>query len=275
MARCYRGCATRGSWGDVKRLLGHTYAVVGLLLVVCFAFLTSFPIVPFAVLPRGRRERYAIWGARWFAWMCLVPILWCRMEVVGREHLRGRRGYLVVSNHRSWTDVAMLILWTASQGISKKEVAFIPFFGVNGYLSGAIFFDREKKGARGRVPGETLKLLRGGANVHLFPEGTRTRDGYIREKVHLLLVKLCWENGFDAIPACTWGTENALPVGRFLAIPGQKMGLEIAPPLDRAAFPDGDAYAKATWAKVKEMAAAHGADGPFEEGGIGKLASEA
>jgi 1-acyl-sn-glycerol-3-phosphate acyltransferase len=256
----------------VLRRLGHLYAIVGLLLVICFAALSSIPILPFAVLPRGKRERFAIWGARWFAWMCLVPILWCRMQIVGREHLAGRKGYLIVSNHRSWTDVAMLIFWTASQGVSKKEVAFIPFFGVNGYLSGAIFFDRTKKGERGKVPGETLKLLGGGANVHVFPEGTRTRDGRIRDKVHLLLVKLAWENGYDAVPACTWGTENALPVGRFLAIPGQRMGLEIGAPLDRAAFADGDAYAQATWAKVKAMAAARGADQPFAADGIAALA---
>ncbi|MFZ5475764.1 MAG: lysophospholipid acyltransferase family protein [Myxococcota bacterium] len=247
----------------MKRLAGHIYAVVGLLLVIVFAALSSIPITPFAVLPRGRRERYAIWGARWFAWMCLVPILWARMEVVGRENLPKKSGFLVVSNHRSWCDVAMLILWTASQGISKKEVAWIPFFGLNGYLSGAIFFDRERRTERGKVPGETLKLLGGGANVHLFPEGTRSRDGRMRQKVHLMLARLCWENGFDVVPACTWGTENALPVGRFLAFPGQQMGLEIGAPLDRAAFADGDAYAEATWAKVKAMAAARGSDQPF------------
>lgn len=247
----------------MKRLFGSLYAILGLALVLVFAALTCIPIVPFAVLPRGRRERYAIWGARWFAWMCLVPILWARMTVIGTENLPKKRGYLVVCNHRSWADVAMLILHTSSQGISKKEVAWLPFFGLNGYLSGAIFFDRESRGARGRVPEQALHLLRNGANLHVFPEGTRTRDGRLRSKIHLRLLQLCWENGIDVVPACVWGTEACLPASRFEAHPGTAMGLEIAPPLPRDAFADGETFAKATWAKVEEMAGRRGADAPF------------
>lgn len=249
----------------MKRLFGSLYAILGLLLVLVFAALTSIPIWPFAVLPRGRRERYAIWGARWFAWMCLVPILWARMTVLGKEHLPKGGGYLVVSNHRSWADVAMLILHTSSQGISKKEVAYLPFFGLNGYLSGAIFFDRESRGARGRVPEQALQLLRSGANLHVFPEGTRTRDGRLREKVHLRLIQLCWENGIDAVPACVWGTEACLPANHFEAHPGTAMGLELAAPLPRDAYADGEDFARATWAKVAEMAARRGADAPFDQ----------
>ncbi|MDP2304465.1 MAG: 1-acyl-sn-glycerol-3-phosphate acyltransferase [Pseudomonadota bacterium] len=249
----------------MRRVFGLLFAVGGALITLGFAFAVTFLIVPFAVLPRGRRERYAIHGARCFAWLVLRPLLWLRIERVGLEKLPREGGYLVLSNHRSWIDVPLLILCTASQGISKKEVTYIPFFGMNGRISGAIFFDRTKKMDRARVVSDALFLLRSRSNLHVFPEGTRTRDGRIGSRIYLRLVQTCWENGIEVVPACVWGTEAVVPSAGIYAMPGQPVGIEVETPLDRAAFPDGEAYAEATWAKVVEMARRRGCDQPFRE----------
>lgn len=249
----------------MDRVLGQLYAVFGMLLVFVFGALSTIPILPFAVLPRGRRERYAIRGAQWWAWMILRPLLMMRIDAVGTEHLPKRGGFLVISNHRSWIDVPILMLYTRSEGISKKEVKYVPFFGLNGYLSGAIFFDRKKKMDRARVVNEALLLLRGGANLHVFPEGTRTRTGHLGTKVFLRLVQTCWENDIDVVPACIWGTERAVPSGHVYARPLARAGIELRAPLDRSAFTDGDAYAKASWQQVIEMAKVRGCDQPFAD----------
>ncbi len=247
----------------MKRAFGFVYSVLGMLVVLGFAATSSIPILPFAVLPRGRRERYTIQGARYFAWGCLRPVLWIRDEVRGLDNLPREGGYLIVSNHRSWLDVALLILHTKSQGVSKREVAWIPFFGVNGWLSGAIFFDRRNKSGRARVVSDTLLLLRGGANVHVFPEGTRTRDGRLSQKVHLRLVQSVAEAGHPVIPACTWGTEGGVPAATVYAMPGQRMGLEVGTPMRLAAGESAEDFANRVWAEVGRMAREHGADQPF------------
>lgn len=247
----------------MKRAFGFLYAVLGMMVVLVFAATSSIPILPTAVLPRGRRERYAIHGARYFAWGCLRPVLWVRDEVIGREHLPREGGYLVVSNHRSWLDVALLILHTKSQGVSKREVAWIPFFGLNGWLTGAIFFDRRDKAGRARVVAETLQLLAGGANVHVFPEGTRTRDGRLSEKVHLKLVHAVAQAGHAVVPACTWGTEGGMPAAAVHAMPGQRMGIEIGAPMRLADGETPEAFGERVWGEVRRMARAHGADEPF------------
>lgn len=252
----------------MRRVVGFVFAVVGILITIFFAFLVSFPIVPFVVVPRGRRERYAIHGARLFAWLVLRPLLWLRIERVGLEKLPRGTGYLVLSNHRSWIDVPMLMYFTSSSGISKKEVKYIPFFGVNGYVAGAIFFDRTRRKDRARVVSEALLLLRGGGNLHVFPEGTRTRDGRINPRVYLRLAQSCWENGIDVVPACVWGTEAVVPSAGVYAMPGQSVGIEVETPLDRTAFADGEAYAAATWAKVVEISARRGCDNVFPEKAI-------
>jgi 1-acyl-sn-glycerol-3-phosphate acyltransferase len=244
--------------GLVTRVTGSAYAFFGLSVVLLGAALASALIWPFALLPRGRRERLAIHGARFFAWMCLVPAIFARLETRGLENLPAKRGYLVVCNHRSWVDVGLLIYYTLSQGISKKEVSYIPFFGLNGRLSGALFFDRSKPEDRAKVVEDALFLMRSGANLHVFPEGTRTRDGRLREKVHLRLVQESFTAGIDVVPACVWGTDDAVPATGFRVWPFQRVGLELARPLDRAGFGDAESYARATWDEVRRMAAAHG-----------------
>lgn len=239
------------------------FALFGLFAVIVFAIAVSPLIWPFAVLPHGRRQRYAMFGARVFGWLCVRALLWGRITIVGKENLPEKPGFLIISNHRSWADVGMLICYTASQGISKKEVAYVPFFGLNGYLSGAVFFDRNNRAARAKVISDALFLMRNGTNLHVFPEGTRTRDGRISEKVFLRLVQEACKAGIEVVPVCVWDTEKAVPVGGFAASPLQSFGMEIGRPVSREGFEDEEQYARAAWQRVLELARARGADEPF------------
>jgi 1-acyl-sn-glycerol-3-phosphate acyltransferase len=253
----------------VRRIAEHALALGGLVAVTVFAIAVSPLIWPFAVLPTGVRERYAIRGAQVFGWLCLHALLFARVTVVGKERLPARDGYLVISNHRSWADVALLILHTKSQGISKKEVAYVPFFGLNGYLSGAIFFDRKLRSARAKVVHDAIARMKAGGNLHVFPEGTRTRDGRIQQKVFLRLVEECYDAGIPVVPACTWDTERAVQVGGFRARAFQSIGLEIGDPRVGESHADKESFARAAWQRVVEMAAARGSDREFVHGGRG------
>ncbi len=240
----------------IATLLG----LFGFLQVLVWAAFVSAQIYPFAVVPRGKRERFTIWPARMFGWLCVYVTCLARVTVVGLENLPRKRGYLVVSNHRSWMDVGLLILHTRSLGISKKEIAYVPFFGLAGYLAGVIFFDRKSRLSRGRVIEDALNLLHAGANLHVFPEGTRTRDGRIGEKVYLRLLSSCHQSGIEVVPACVWGTDRAVPPTGLALHLRQEVGLEIGAPLDPAAYSSGADYARDTWARVVSMARARGAD---------------
>jgi len=246
-----------------SRALGALYAGPALALGVLFGGLSSLLIWPWFWLPRGRRERYTMLGCQWFAWMCLRFALFSRIDVVGKEKLPARSGYLVVSNHRSWVDVALLQLYTRSNGVSKKEVAYIPFFGLNGYLTGAVFFDRKSRMGRARVIEDALGLMRAGANVHVFPEGTRTRTGSLAKKVHLRLLQSASENGIPLVPACVWGTEHAVPAEGFYVMPGRSVGIAMGEAVERAEGESHEDHAERAWEAVVALAAKHGADEPF------------
>lgn len=248
-----------------RRLAGTLYALPGLTLAVLFGGLSSLFIWPCLVLPRGLRDRTATFGMRWFAWMCLRVALLARITVVGRELLPEKPGYLVVCNHRSWVDVALLQLFTNSNGVSKKEVAYIPFFGLNGYLTGAVFFDRRSKMGRAKVVTDVLRLLGYGSNVHVFPEGTRTRTGHLSQKVHLRLLQSVSEAGLPLVPACVWRTERAVPAEGLYVMAGEAMGIEIQAPVPRAEGQTPEEHAEEVWRRVQEMARRHGADAPFSD----------
>lgn len=247
----------------MKRTFGAVWALAGVVVTVVWAALSSLLIVPFVLVPRGRREKYAIRGAQWWAWMVLRPTVFARITRLGLENLPASDGYLVVCNHRSWIDVALLQLYTKSQGVSKREVAWIPFFGPNGYLSGAIFFDRSSRMARGRVVSDAQRLLRGAANLHVFPEGTRTRDGHLREKVALRLVETASEMGAPIVPACVWDTEKVVPAQGIYAMPFQSVGIEVGLPMPRLPEESPEDHARRVWTEVRRMAAARGSDRPF------------
>jgi len=83
---------------------------------------------------------------------------------------------LVVSNHLSYLDIAILSAATRSIFISKTEIGAWPFFGMLARMGGTIFLDRRSRVSAGVAAGEIAARLRLGVPVLLFPEGTST-DG--------------------------------------------------------------------------------------------------
>lgn len=64
-------------------VLASLLGALGFLTVLAWAMLASALIYPFVVLPRGRRERFTIWPARLFGWLCVyVTCLADRKSVV-------------------------------------------------------------------------------------------------------------------------------------------------------------------------------------------------
>ena len=100
-----------------------------------------------------------------------------RIRVDGREHFPAEGGGLVCANHQSFLDpvLAGLCCDRRMNCLARQSLFRYPLLGPLIHFLDAIPLDRGGMGIRGLK--ETLRRLKRGELVLLFPEGTRTGDG--------------------------------------------------------------------------------------------------
>lgn len=119
----------------------------------------------------GRRCRKAIQLSFRLFLAFLSALRLMRFEFRGEERLLHLRGRLVVANHPSLLDVVVLVSRLPdARCVVKRAVWRSPFLGVVVRLAGYV----PSLGPHDVVE-RTVRLLRAGETVVLFPEGTRTR----------------------------------------------------------------------------------------------------
>jgi 1-acyl-sn-glycerol-3-phosphate acyltransferase len=101
-----------------------------------------------------------------------------RWRATGRCHVPDSGGVLLVSNHLSYLDVFFLgIPLRRPLHYVARSTLFVPVLASLMRSVGGFPIDREGIGVSGLK--ETLRRLRAGGIVTLFPEGTRSRDGQL------------------------------------------------------------------------------------------------
>jgi len=135
-------------------------------------------------------------------------------RTTGYRNMPEGGGVVLVSNHLSFLDVFIL-----GMGVRRplnyvaRSTLFLPGLGAFIRSVGGFPIQREGMGASGMK--ETLRRLRGGGVVTLFPEGTRSPDGELGEMksgIALLIARA----GTPVVPAGIAGTFAAWPRGRLL-----------------------------------------------------------
>ncbi|VTR70706.1 Acyltransferase [Desulfosarcina cetonica] len=158
-------------------LLLWTYFTIGFLIFFAPLYLFS------AALP-GRRM--AIWQTlnhffyRSFFQLCRLLMPRQRWQI--DPMVKAVRASVIVCNHLSYIDPILLIsLFARHTTIVKARLFRIPIFGLmlrlTGYIPSAA--DRQLAGVMVARMETLCADLAGGANLIVFPEGTRSRDGAI------------------------------------------------------------------------------------------------
>lgn len=149
----------------------------------------------------------------------------------GWENMPETGGAVLVSNHLSFLDVFIL-----GMGVRRplnyvaRSTLFIPGLGWFIRSVGGFPIQREGMGASGMK--ETLRRLRDGGVVTLFPEGTRSEDGELGElKPGIAL--LVSRAGVPVVPAGVAGTFGAWPRHRLFPRP-HPIRVHYGPPITQA-----------------------------------------
>jgi 1-acyl-sn-glycerol-3-phosphate acyltransferase len=139
-----------------------------------------------------------------------------RVVMNGLEHLAGPP-FVFMCNHQSALDIYTLLacLPVSFRWIAKRQLFRIPFIGWAMTRAGYISIDRENPREALKAMEEAAKKIRGGMNIIIFPEGTRSQDGI------LLPFK---KGGFTLalramvpiVPIGIYGTSRLQPKGSFI-----------------------------------------------------------
>jgi len=145
----------------------------------------------------------------------LAAVLLYRVRYSGQLNIPAAGPLIIVSNHQSHFDPPLIGMGTRRQMnyVARGTLfGFAPFRWLISSL-GAIRIEREGIGLGGIK--ESLRRLKRGEVVVLFPEGTRTHDGRLGE-FHGGFITLARRSGAAILPAAIEGAFDAWPRHRML-----------------------------------------------------------
>ena len=209
----------------------------GLFLIFSAAVYTAIICLPafFSCLVDRSGRWPSFFQRTWVRW--LLRTNGVRLRLKGLENLREGQSYIFISNHTSILDIPGIIsaIPRPTRFIAKKSLAWFPVFGWFLSLAGHILINR--KNARSALTGlkKAVTLLRKGMAIVVFPEGSRSLDGRVKEfKGGAFL--LAMQAKIPIVPISISGTYQMLPRTGWCFWPGI-MELNVGEPISTRDLP--------------------------------------
>jgi 1-acyl-sn-glycerol-3-phosphate acyltransferase len=215
---------------DLKGLRWLRSTAVWIGIVVSTVFFGLPAIVAAFVPPRGEWFlRFARGWARTILFFARIPVL-----VLHPERLADGRGFVIVANHESFSDILVLLarLPLSVRFLTKKSVFRIPVLGWSIRAAGFVPVDRGNRARSVATVEAALQLLKSGRSLVVFPEETRARTAELlpfKSGAALLALR----SGFPLLPIGVAGTRRALPRGTLAITPGP-VAISIGRPIEVA-----------------------------------------
>jgi 1-acyl-sn-glycerol-3-phosphate acyltransferase len=178
------------------------------------------------------------------------------VEVAGHENLTPGAPQILVANHQSTFDILAMFaaLPLSIRFIAKRELARIPVFAQAMRAAGHVFIDRgDRRGSVEAMRAAGERMREEGLSLGLFPEGTRSRTGILREFKKGSFV-LAIETRLPLVPVAVDGGWRLSRGGRLR--PG-RVRIRIGPPIptEGRTVEDRDAVLRAVRAEVERLLA--------------------
>jgi 1-acyl-sn-glycerol-3-phosphate acyltransferase len=219
-------------------------ASLGLWLVIlltCPIFFVGALVLWAATAPFDRRLRALhVYTCAWAAFYTYVFPYWT-VEVRNRERITRGDTYVLVANHQSLLDILVLFrLYKHYKWVSKIEIFRVPFVGWNMSLNRYIAIRRGDKSDATRMMEACGTALDGGSSIMIFPEGTRSPTGNIRDFRHGAFT-LAWRHHVPVLPIIVDGTLDALPKYGLTLSDAAHIVIQVLDPIEPAGFADAEA----------------------------------
>jgi 1-acyl-sn-glycerol-3-phosphate acyltransferase len=205
------------------------------------------------------RKRWMIQQPIYQAWgMITCLLLALRLKVIGKENIPKdlNRFHLAIANHSSFADIPPLCAVIGLPFLMKKEILNLPILGRGGQYFGSIAFDRSSPKARKEAKNKVVYRMKKEVSVVTFPEGTRSKTGDLRPKIHRGLLTIAYDEGISVLPIHIHNTFNLFD--RNHKIPWldgfRTLTITIHPVQtpDPNRFTDGENFADYCWDFIKK-----------------------
>ena len=213
----------------MKLLRTLAYAFFALTLILwAFFYLPLFWF--FDLIGRAETKEKLAWrfARRWGRLMILGS--GSRVEMIGKENLPPGP-VVVMGNHQSAFDIMLMLGYIEKPlaFIAKQETARYPIVSSWMRHLGCLFLDRQDARQAVKVIAQGVELLKNGASMVIFPEGTRSRgDSLLPFKKGSL--KLALRSQVPIVPVSISGTYMIFEANNKRVTPA-KVRLVIHPPV--------------------------------------------
>ncbi len=169
-------------------------------------------------------------GSPWAKLNCIAALVF--VKVKNKKNIHPGQSYVVVANHQSLFDILVLVGWLNIdlRWVAKASLKKVPMFGIASVKMDHIFIDRSNPHFALETLDNAKKKIVNGTSVMFFPEGTRSRDGNLKE-FKSGAFKMALDLGIPVLPITIRGTGNILPVGTMDLVPGHAE-IVIHPPIN-------------------------------------------
>lgn len=217
-----------------NRLVSYIFLVfiaLTSILFFCIALLLRVVTYPFDRRLRLLHLFTCFWGS-FYTWT--MPA-W-RIRVEGRENVRKDATYMIASNHQSQLDILVAFrLFFHYKWVSKTEIFRVPLIGWNMTLNRYVKLKRGDKESIAQMLMECERHLDEGSSIFMFPEGTRSPDGKIKD-FKLGAFEMALKKKVPILPIVISGTNKALPKYSMNFTGVQKIYIKIFEEIPYSAF---------------------------------------
>lgn len=174
----YQRTKSEERWAKLRGTIFLTWSMA-VAVPLCFTMLVIFPLV--WLFDRHRRRVEHKFNKAW-AWLSTAPFN--RIRIEGWENVPSDdTPAIYCANHESYMDIFTLFhLGKDFKFVSKPSIFMIPIVGWSMWLTGHVSLNRKMDAAGFRqfiAKGKTL--LKQGASMVIFPEGTRSKTGKLAD----------------------------------------------------------------------------------------------
>ena len=184
----------------------------------------------------------------WWASAVLGLNPYWKVRVSGLENIDRNKTYVIVSNHQSMADIAVIYKTkTQFKWVAKESLFRVPFIGWSLALAKHIKLARGELSSIKEVYREAENWLRKDVSVLFFPEGTRSETTKMLEFQNGAF-KLAIRERVPVLPLRLEGTGDAIPKGSWLFKTKVYCSLKVLPAIDTSNYLPGQ------FAQLRDMA---------------------